>query len=250
MSFPSSGSNAPRSYVQDVGAQRALLFVALLLCADLAFIALHSAYDLTSLVNNPLYSLGEDSGYSEMYQYIKWFWVTLLLGYVSVSKRSFHYISWALVFAYFLFDDALSIHEDVGERVAETFALTSLLGIRPRDFGELAVSLAAGVLLLSFIAWAYARGSQTFKKRSQDLLLLILALVFFGVVVDMAEIAIEAGQALKFILKVVEDGGEMVVASLMLWYVFMLSAGGESSTPYLSDRVRAVSGRASSWFRR
>jgi hypothetical protein len=179
--------------ISNINEHSTSLFLILLLCADIAFIALHSIDALTPFLNNPFYSLGTERGYPEMYQYLKWFWISILFVYVSILRRSFNYIVWALVFTYFLCDDALSIHEIVGNHIARNLILTPPFGLRLQDLGELAVSAAAGVFLLSLVIWAYLHGSQAFKKMSQDMLLLILALAFFGVVVDMAHISIDLG---------------------------------------------------------
>ena len=46
------------------------------------------------------------------------------------------------------------------------------------------MSATVGILLLPILVWAYSRGSQTFRNMSNDMLLLIAALVFFGVFLD------------------------------------------------------------------
>lgn len=70
------------------------------------------------------------------------------------------------------------IHETVGEVIAGNLSLRAPFGLRLQDLGELAVTATAGVILLAVVGWAYWRGSQAFKRVSQDLLLLILVLVF------------------------------------------------------------------------
>jgi hypothetical protein len=231
--------------LRNINEHSALLFLILLLFADLAFIVLHSIDILTPFLNNSLLPLGRERGYPEMYQYLKWFWIIILLGCLSISRRSFSYISWGLVFTYFFCDDALSIHERVGNHIAGNLTITPPLGLRLLDLGELAVSAAAGMILLSLVILAYLQGSQAFKKMSQDMLLLILALAFFGVVVDMAHTSIKLGGKVDFILGVIEDGGEMLVASLILWYVFLLSVRDGNATSYLCDFVRVVLTRRS-----
>lgn len=230
-------------YLSHINEHSTLLLLLLLLCADLAAIALHSINSLTPFLKNPFLSLSKDGGYPETYQYLKWFWIVVLLVYISISRRTFGYAVWGLVFTYFLCDDALQIHERVGNRIAWHLTVTPPLGLKFQDLGELAVSAAAGVILLSLVAWAYSRGSQAFKKISQDLLLLILALVLFGVVFDMAHSAIRLGWKVEFILGVIEDGGEMLVASLILGYVFGLSARAENTISSLGDFVGAQNRR-------
>jgi hypothetical protein len=231
--------------IRNINEHSASLFLTLLLCADIAFIALHSIEILTPSLENSFYSLEKEGSYPEIYQYIKWFWIIILLAYISTRRRSFSYNAWGLVFTYILFDDALSIHESVGYYITRNLTFPLPLGLRYRDLGELAVLGTAGVILLPFVIWAYVRGSQAFKKMSQDMLLLILALVLFGVVVDIAHISIQLGWKVNEILRVIEDGGEMFIASLILWYVFLLSERDENATSYLFDFVRIVLTRRS-----
>ena len=212
--------------LNDFNKQRAvLLLLALVISIDLAFIALHSINEFSPLLNNRLYSLEKDLGFAEMYQYVKWFWIILLLTYTSITRRSFCFIAWVLVFSYFLLDDALSLHETVGLLISRNLGITPILGLRPEDYGELAVSAAVGLLLLSFVTWAYVKGGQAFRKMSRDLLLLILILAFFGVVVDMVHVVSYQSDLdmTSFFLAVLEDGGEMIVGSLIFCYLFLVA---------------------------
>jgi hypothetical protein len=212
----------------------------LLICADLVFIALHSINGLTSILDNRLFSFERDGSYPEVYQYIKWFWLIVLMLHISISRRSYAYLAWGLVFAYFLVDDALMIHERVGRIIAGNLAIRAPFGLRLQDLGEVAVSATAGVILLAVVGWAYWHGSQAFKKVSQDLLPLILALVFFGVGMDLVHVAIRLGWTVNFVLGVIEDGGQTLVASLIVWYVFLLAVRDKNATLYLSDCIRAA----------
>lgn len=202
-----------------------LLLLALIISVDLVFIALHSINEFSPLLNNRLYSLEKDLGFAEMYQYFKWFWIILLLTYTSITRRSLCFIAWVLVFSYFLLDDALSIHETFGFLLSRNLGIAPIPGLRPEDYGEFAVSAAVGMLLLSFVTWAYVKGGQAFRKMSRDLLLLILILAFFGVVVDMMHVvSYQMGLDMtSFILVVLEDGGEMFVGSLIFCYLFLVA---------------------------
>lgn len=63
----------------------------------------------------------------------------------------------------------------------------------------------------------------------------ILLLFFFGVFLDMAHLTIDFGFRIKFILIVIEDGGEMLTASFILWYVYLLTVRGVKADFYLCD---------------
>ena len=196
-------------------------FLLLLLVADCAFIFLHFLM-LTPLLNSPLFSLERDHGYPEIYQYIKELWIVVLLLSILIKTRAVGYSVWALLFLYLLFDDALEIHETFGGYIATRLEFTPFLGLRAQDFGELAVSAMSAALLLTSLIFPYVRGLGAFKQVTRHLLLLLLALAFFGIFVDMVHIALMGWKA-SYLLGVVEDGGEMIVISIIAWYVFLLN---------------------------
>lgn len=218
----------------------ASLLLMLLLCADFAFITVHIINAATSLLNDTLFSIGKDGSYSEIYQYIKYLWIVILLICISKATKSPEYTTWVVVFSYFLFDDALQIHEKLGGQIANHLDFTPPLNLRLQDLGELAVSGIAGALLLSIVAWSYLRGSGVFKKATKDIVLLVLGLAFFGIFIDVLHSAIKLGSKVNFLLGVIEDGGEMVFTSLMLWYVFLLSLRHGNLGLYLSDLLRTA----------
>ncbi|MBA1274513.1 hypothetical protein [Stutzerimonas azotifigens] len=224
----------------DCAAHAALLLVVMLVFADLGFVVLHLINSLTPFPNDPLFSLEKDRGYPEVFQYLKWFWIVLLFGYLALLRRSPTYLAWAMVFAYFLADDALALHERVGALFAVHLDIAPPFGLRVEDVGELAASAAMGVLLLALVCWGYLAGRPAFKKISHDTLLLIGALVFFGVGFDMAHIIIPLGEAGDLLFSVLEDGGEMLVASATLGYVLMLGLRPETEKAYLFDYLQAL----------
>lgn len=144
--------------------QYTTLFLALILFADLMFIVLHFFSFYTPYLNYEIFSLSNDGKIPEIYQYIKWSWIIILLIYVSKIRRSFGYAAWSLFFAYFLLDDAIQIHERVGYYFANNFYFTPPFGLRIEDIGELAVSATAGMILSFPVVWVYLRGKQAFKK--------------------------------------------------------------------------------------
>lgn len=198
-------------------------FLLLLLVADFAFIFLHFLLQMTPILNNPLYSLERDRGYPEFYQYVKELWIIVLLLSICVRTRAVGYIAWVMLFGYLLCDDALQVHEKSGNYIAARLYFVPLLGLRAQDFGELAVSAMSGALLLTLLAWFYVRGSGTFKRSTKHLLLLLLTVAFFGIFVDMLHAALKMGRKVDLLLGVVEDGGEMIAMSFVVWYVFLLN---------------------------
>ncbi|MGZ8213585.1 MAG: hypothetical protein ACXWTP_03695 [Methylosarcina sp.] len=215
------------TYLHDRGATAFLL---LLISADFAFIALNViTHTLPENLRNPLFIIEKDRTYPELYQYIKYFWVILLLIYLSVKYRVFQYLAWVLLFIYFLCDDSLRIHEQAGHQLSKNFNFAPLFGLGVNEVGELMISGIIGLILFPFLIWAYWSGSPEFRKVSHDIALLVAMFVFFGVVVDMAHIS---GN--------IEDGGEMLTMSLILWYVFLLMLRGNILGGFLYGIVRSI----------
>ncbi|HWM30026.1 MAG TPA: hypothetical protein VNQ14_16305 [Woeseiaceae bacterium] len=210
------------------------MLLLLLLAADLAFVLLHVNYKLST---NPFayFDIEQDGGYAELYGYIKYLWAIILCACIRSRTGSNGYIAWALVFTYFLFDDALQLHENFGELVATSIDFRPPFNLATDDVGELAVSAIVGTFLLAALAWAWLRGSSTFRNVSKDLAILVLLLVFFGIAADMVHAASAVGGIVSAGLGLVEDAGELVVGSVILWYLFSLAMRGGKPDLFLHE---------------
>jgi hypothetical protein len=124
------------------------------------------------------------------------------------------------LFAYVLADDFFGIHERLGEGLAGHLGVLPMFGLRAVDFGELGVTAFAVVSLLGLIGVAHYRGDRDARSFSRSLLALLLALGFFGVLGDMVHAMVMKHPAWDFVLETIEDGGEMVAMSLIVWVVF------------------------------
>ena len=193
-------------------------FLMLLIIGDLAFIFLHSIYKL-NILSDILFSIDKDGGYAEIFQYIKEYWIVVLLLILSIKSKCLIYFSWSLLFIYLLLDDSLQIHENLGHYLVIRFDFQPMLQLRAQDFGELSVSMFFGFFLFTFIGISYLFSDKFAKRISKYLLILVLFLAFFGVLVDMLHVAIPWGKPFFALL---EDGGEMIIMSIIVWYVFDL----------------------------
>jgi len=190
----------------------------LLLLADFVFMLLHGIYTM-DLVSNDLYSIDSDGGHAEMFQYIKEFWIVVILFVFSIRRKHIIYFAWSSLFVYFLLDDSLRIHESFGIYLAKYFEFQSMFQLRAQDFGELLVSILFGLLLFTFIGVSYLFSDTVAKRISKHLFILVFSLAFFGVIGDMLHTIIPWGNSL---FGFIEDGGEMLVMSIIVCYVFDL----------------------------
>ncbi len=191
----------------------------LLLSIDTIFIILHIIHTYTDYLGNPNFSIQKDRGYAEIFQYMKEFCIALLLLYSAIKRRNLLYLGWSALFGYVLLDDSLTIHEKIGVRISVYFS--PMLGLRPRDFGELAVF--AFFFLFSFLAIGvtYSLSDSDDKRTCRHLFLLFLTLVFFGGAVDMIQQMVRPSVWYP-IFGILEDGGEMLVMSVIVWFVLLI----------------------------
>jgi hypothetical protein len=137
---------------------------------------------------------------------------------LGIVRKKKIYFAWALLFLYFLLDDSLQFHENFGAYLVEYFNFKPNFGLRAQDFGELTTSFFAGLILFSLILINYYYSDPKEKNITHNIFKLVLLLAFFGVFLDVLHIAIPSVKGLATI----EDGGEMIVMSLILAYVFNL----------------------------
>jgi hypothetical protein len=204
-------------HIKKMSGPSASLLLVLLLSADLAFIVLHVIIGVFN-PNPELCNLTGICAYMDSYHLIKMFWIIILLFYILKLTKHYGYAAWALMFTCFFIDDAFWLHQKIGDRFAALFIGSGL----PPRFYELGVLAIAGLVLLALVLWFYFQGPVTFRKISADIFLFLAALVFFGLLVDLAG-AVGLGDPVTAGLGFVEDGGELVVYSLLVWYIFLLA---------------------------
>lgn len=192
----------------------------LLLAGDALFILLHLALVFTPLAAAKAFYLDVDGGAAEWYQYLKLAGIVWLLATLTRRQRQPLYVVWLALFAFLLLDDALRIHETAGLWLANTAGLPALFGLRPRDVGELLFAGLVALSLLTMLVLAYQVSNGRARRFSLSLILALLALGFVGVGMDMLEQMVTGWRVLHEVLIVMEDGGELIVVSVMVWLVY------------------------------
>jgi hypothetical protein len=194
-----------------------ITMLVILLSVNALLITLGALRSYTSihLFNYAVYNIGYDHGYGEIFLYAQELLIIVMLLFLAVNRRVALYYGWALLFCFFLIDDAFRVHEYFGETIARDYNLQPLLGLRSIDFGELVSTGVFGIslVLLVLIMWRQCRDSEALGF-SRFMFLFILGLGFFGVFVDMFDVVFDFR-----IFSLIEDGGEMIVMSLIFWFV-------------------------------
>lgn len=193
----------------------------LLLAGDLIFLLLHILYVFTILLPSSYFSLSRDRSYAEFFQYTKEFWIALLLLILGFRQRKLIFPAFALLFLYFLIDDSFELHEKFGLVLADLFGFQASLGLRPLDWGELLVSAIFGGAILAAIANAYFVSDPHHRRFAVVMVAMVAVLAFFGIIMDMLEILAQP-RWLSETLKMIEESGEMLVMSVITWFVYNL----------------------------
>lgn len=200
------------------------VLVALVL-VDAVFVFLHVLHRLkVGPFADLSFDLTRDGGHPEVFQYLKALTIAAVLAALAWRHRSATFGVWALVFLYLALDDALSIHERGGARLAGALALSPAWGLRAIDLGELIVLAATACAVALAVAALMLRGRAGLRRVSRDLLVLLALLAAFGVGVDALH-AIAMGHGWLG-LGMVEDGGEMLVMSLIVAHVLWRARTG------------------------
>jgi hypothetical protein len=108
----------------------ARLLLGALLITDFSFITLHLLFRYTYFSTDLGLALEVDRGFSEVFQYIKEYWIALALGFLALRSQSALYGVLATLFFYLLLDDAAKLHEKFGAVLSQRLALSDFLGVQ------------------------------------------------------------------------------------------------------------------------
>jgi hypothetical protein len=197
---------------------RPLALFALLITGDLLFIGLHLVHLETSLLPSNRWSIAQDRGYGEMFQYVKYIGICLVLGQLFLQTRLRVMLGWLAVFGFLLLDDSARIHEHFGMAFAAVTHLPDIGSLRARDIGELVFALLAGLIVLPLVVFGWLRGARPARIITIDLALLIVALAGCGVGADLIHRMLLL-TSMNLLAGLIEDGGEMFVLSLTCAYI-------------------------------
>lgn len=176
------------------------------------------------------FSLDNESGYAEFYQNGKELVLAALAGAYLFRRKDPLYVCWFGILTYIFVDDTFQVHETAGAWISAHAGIPPLFGLRSVDFGELIVSAIAGLTSCAALFIAWRRSAPETRRLSWILVALMLSLAFFGVFLDMLHVI--ARGATEYRLGITEDGGEMLIITILLWVMaahFPLRTPNESA---------------------
>ena len=201
-----------------------------LVLVDLAFVVVSYVYESrhgVDYLHTSPWLLEADGGYSEIWGYaIETSLVVSLLALAVLARRPV-WIGWAALFLAAFADDEMRLHENKGAWLAEMlakhlwFPADGFLGLRADDLGEMLVWGMLGFVPLALVVFFYRRSDSGTRRDVVGMAVLVALYVFFGGVVDQLHVLFLGGP-LENAVGTIEDGGELVVLSLILSYVVTL----------------------------
>ncbi len=171
----------------------------------------------------------KDRGYPELGGYLVQADVVSCRGLLLLLRRRPVYAAWGVVFGIALLDDGLHLHERLGGRLVRVLDLPAeIAGVDRQSIGELAVFGVLSVVPLLAVVVLHRREDAQAREHSRVLAVLLGALVFFGVVVDVLHSVVGGSGDVAMVFGLVEDGGELVVLSVTL----AVLAGWAAAVPH------------------
>jgi hypothetical protein len=197
-----------------------VLVLAYLVVLDLVFILIHIVRGVMKergrdigFLADPHFSLLQDNGFGEWYNYAKMTVVCVLLFYLWKRREQLIYLVLAFIFLAVLIDDSLTVHETGGHLLLDWVGRDTRLGIHVRDLGELATWAMLGSAALAFFVYAYRRSPPEDATVAAYFAACLVALTGFAIGVDMVH-AIAPTRALDGLFGIIEEAGELLVMSL------------------------------------
>ena len=199
----------------------------LLLTAVALLIGMHLCHRLTDwpLFGASAFDITVNYSLAEIFTFLELFWIIVL--FVRLSRHS-DVLAWAVLFGVLLLDDLLKVHEVAGEWVVSLLRDDPdrylVNGMRTQDLGEIAVLAAIVLPVVAILIRNHVRGAETSRRIDRKLTLLLVPYATFAIGLDLiAEFF--TGRTTKFVLTLIEDGGELVMLSLIAAYVTSLYYG-------------------------
>ncbi|EMR03951.1 hypothetical protein [Cesiribacter andamanensis] len=230
------------------------IFLAVALLLDFSFICLHIIH--TFLLSGSInFMIDHEGGYAEYFQYLKEASIVITLVYILCRYNETSFLILTMLFSYVLLDDYFEIHERMGAFLVNIFSLSAFFLLKAQDIGEILVSFIIGGTFILSISYSFMRSKKVYRYILVYYILMFGFLCFFGIGIDMLHSMVGSyfktsseisGLGVDFIGAslgyhklspepfnfytgfkafgiIIEEGGEMVVMTLILLYTIRLS---------------------------
>ncbi len=184
--------------------------------------------EYTGLITSSFFSINIDNGLAELFQYPKEAGAAIFAFLIWVRQRALVWLILSLLFAYLLADDAFQIHESSGRLLVSLLDSDRIAGITTQDVGELAATCTVFAVFAIWIIGQWSRLDMNTQPAVSMVLALVGLLACLGVGLDVLMTSFwffdesqDQGwrHAFKEVVTHIEDGGEMLVVSVIVWFV-------------------------------
>ncbi|KAA6433786.1 hypothetical protein FQ330_06825 [Agrococcus sediminis] len=204
-----------------VGHRPSLTVLLMLLGADVMFFAGHLRASRSEFESS-LSFVDIEYGHPEAFQSLQWLWAIGLVVLMAVVSRRWPVLGLLPLLGFFLLTDRYSLHERGGAALVQSLSLQGAAGLRGQDLGELMVLAAAGLVILPGLVLGI-RAARRAERRDLARTLGIAGIILCcGVVLDAVHILVIAEPKTGDAFGLIEDGGEMLGASLLVAHLFRM----------------------------
>ena len=193
-----------------------------LLTLDMVLIILHIAAGATFEQIPVLLNIAFDYSLGEFFGYAKWLAIIVMLLIVSRRTANPALLACAAIFAMMLADDSLQIHETLGKVAVNADRVGGTSWATGQTIGEIAVWIVMIGLLLPVIVLGLLKSTRAQWPAAFRFLGLIALFAVFGGLIDALHMPVQNLPFGPQLADLLEDGGEMVVASVIVAHAAVL----------------------------
>lgn len=140
----------------------------------------------TGALESRFFKFGRDRGLGEFIEYGKFALIIYML--LEIWRQTSEPVmrAWMILFAVMLADNAIGIHEEVGELIVTYFELPDLGFKRPKDLAEILVFAALEGTVALYVCWCYLQSGAVGRGFSHKFTAVFGVFVFCALLLDAA----------------------------------------------------------------
>jgi len=189
-------------------------FLLVLISVDILFVILHILLKMDILENSG-FRINRDGGFAEIYQYNKAVLSSIVLLIVAWKEKSGLTLFWSMLCFFLFLDDWLRLHERVGGNIFGAYLETTITNTYHQGQLLYATLFALIAGLIGIYFWRSSTPSA--RRLSVGLIASFGLLGFSAVIVDYMH-AIWVPEHLDQLATIIEEAGEHLAISLILWF--------------------------------
>jgi len=209
-----------QAYQDERARHDAYVLLLVLLFVDVALIVLHAFNGSVGQVRREIFQIDAQFGLGSLMMFAKFAVIILLLSEIKYIRRDRAFDFWKYLFLYVLLDDVFEISTHAGRWMGTLFSFDEFMGLTPADYGKFAFAIGGGLIVSAFLGYLLRRSSRNFVSASFAIFVLLSAFAFFAVFFDIVHAFFNDDPRLEFAFGMLEEGGEMIVVSFLVAYLF------------------------------